>query len=280
MSYKFPGGVPDPFLLYDSHVSFLTHGWRQAAGLQPRTSAIDPTKKTLVLLVCGQSLMTNICPTLYLPSNPTKIDQLSVYDGQLYEINGPVLGTSYVPALTLNGPGCVAVDLCDRLIARGWDRVILCDVAIGSTSISWWGDDGGIHESRGPVVMARLARRGIVPGMTGLYFGCAMQIGNDDFSAGTSTAAFAASAQLFMTKMRATGFVGRFFFSLESAHGQTSNAIRTAQASLWNNVDCFSFGDFDSTSITMVDGVHPDDAGRATMAAIADAAMAASGNPF
>lgn len=279
MSYTIPGGVPDPFLLSDSHIAFNTHGARQTLGLSPRSPVIDPTKKTLVLGIFGQSYFTNITPTLYVPTNTLKIHQFSIYDGAFWEINGPMLGASYVPALLNSGPGSVVADLVDRLIARGWDQVIVSNGAIGSTNISQWGDDGGIHENRTAVWMRRLARQGMVPGMTGVEFGALMQIGNDDFGLGTSTASFVASAQRFNSKLRATGFPGRIFWALESAHGQTSNDIRTAQASLWNGVDCFSAGDYDA-SFSTFDTVHPDDAGRATLAARADAAMHASGLPY
>lgn len=269
---------PDPFALYDTSFYQGTFGHRQTAGLTVRSATINSGLKNLVLLVCGQSLLCSCNPTLYTPSNSTKVDQLNVYDGQLYSIGGPVLGCTYSPVPA--NPGNASVRVADNLVTNNkFDRVILANVTIGGTFASQW-EPSGIHGNRANVAMRRLASLGITPGMTGVTFAAIYSIGESDFSFGTAQNAFAASAGNFITNLRGTGFNGRIFVTTESGAGQTSNVIRTAQASLLNGTTIFSAGDLDSNSIARVDGVHFSDAGAATAASLIVTAMANSGAPF
>lgn len=270
--------ILDPFSLYDTAFYQNTFGHRQTAGLTVRSPEINAGLKTLVLIVCGQSLLCSVSPTLYTPTNSTKVDQLNVYDGQLYNINGPVLGCTYSPVPA--NPGNASVRIADALVTNGkFDRVILANVVIGSTFAAQW-EPTGIHGNRSVVAMRRLAGLGITPGMTGVTFACIYSIGESDYAFGTTQSAFAASASNFISNLQATGFNGRIFVTTESAANQTSNGIRSAQASLWDGSTIFNGGDFDSSTIGRLDGVHFSDAGAATAATLAVNAMAASGAPF
>jgi len=281
------GGVapPDPFLLYDTSSNWqntLTH--RATASRTARSATINSGIDNLVLLVCGQSLLTNVGPTIYTATNASAIDNLNVYDGQLYDPGGPLLGCAYAnyagsyPSL---GPGNVGLRVADTLVTNAkFDRVIIVPLSIGNTNISQWGDSGGIHADRTVVAMARLAARGITPGITGVTFADIMAVGHRDHADGTSQAAWEASYDTYQTTLRATGFDGRSFVCLESASGQTSNNTRSAQAAVVNGTTIFSGGDIDSNTIATSDGTHPSDAGSATMATIIYNAMVASGAPF
>lgn len=280
------GGVskPDPFLLSDSHgvvgITSGVIGYRNTNGRTTRSPAINSSDKTLVLIAAGQSLLSDVVPTLITPTNASVIDNLNVYDGALYDVAGALLGTTYAitQAPTL-GPGNVLVKVADLLISNGkFDRVVLVPVSIGGTPISDWGS--GIHSNRFTVAMLRLASIGIVPGMTGVTFANLFAQGHQDYAIGTSQAAWEASFGEYAANVAATDFDGRIFVCSESASGQTSNAIRSAQAAVRDSVTIFDGGDIDSSTIATSDGTHPSDAGASTMATIIYNAMHATGAPF
>lgn len=281
------GGVspPDPYQLIDSnsgspaYASTLTY--RQTLGLTARSPVINTGIKNAVFLVAGQSLSANVTPTLYTPTNTASIDQLNLYDGQLYSIGGPLLGSTYntslVPPL---GPGNIAARIADTLITNGkFNRVIIVPTSIGSTLASQWGDVGGIYANRLPVAMKRLAALGITPGMTGVTFFCLFDLGEQDLGNGTSQSAMTASLNSFISTLQATGFNGRIFIPLESGASQTSNAVRSAEAAVVNGTTVFSGGDFDSVT-GRSDGVHWSDVGAAAVTTVFINATAASGAPF
>lgn len=246
-----------------------------------RSPAINPAIKTLVLISVGQSLACAVVPTLNPPTNSSAVDNFNVYNGKLYDCAGPLLGCEYpnqLGTMPSFGPGNILCGLADKLIARGWNRIILVPLAIGSTTIAQWAT--GVHSDRVAVAMARLSSVGITPSSPGVTFACLLMQGNQDLINGTSQAAWAASCQTFITKLYSTGFAGRLFVCTESQIGQTSNAIRSAQATIPNGVNIFSGGDIDSSTIGSNDSAHPNNAGAVTMAAIIDTAMHASGAPF
>lgn len=278
--------APDPFLLSDSVATSAgltggTMGYRTTSGRSPRAVTINPAQKTLIYLSFGQSLRSNILPTLVSPANPSVIHNFNIYDGNFYDVAGPLLGTTYASSLSPPlGPGNPLVLEADKFIVAGFDQVVLCSGCIGGTTAAQWGDPGGPHADRGPKMIRRLAARGITPATPGTIWLCEFAIGNQDLAIGTSQAAFMASAANFTNNMTAAGFNGRFFIPLESGAGQTSNAIRSAQAALVDNTNIFSNGDFDSSAIATSDSVHPNNAGGATQATISYNAKHASGAPY
>lgn len=277
---------PDPFWLSDSvagpGIAAGVIGYRNPTGRTPRSPAINPANKTLVLIGSGQSLLSDVLPTLVSPTNASVIDNMNIYDGSLYDVAGAMLGTTYAitQAPTL-GPGNVLVRVADTLITNGkFDRVILAPISIGGTPVTDWGDSTGKYVNRFNVAMLRLASMGITPGMTGVTFANIFADGHQDYALGTSQAAWQASFGNYATNVFATGFNGRIFVCSESASGQTSNNIRSAQAAVRNGTTIFDGGDIDSSTIATSDGTHPSDAGGSTMATIIYNAMHASGAPF
>lgn len=266
--------APDPFVLSDSFTGFSN---KQTAGLAPRFPVINPAQKTLVLLTGGQSLGANVTPTLYTPTNTGVIHQLNIYDGAFYNIAGPVLGATYNTGLAL-GPGNIFARYADRLVTGGkFDQVLLACTNVGSTTAEMWAT--GVHSDRLRVAMGRLAERGIVPGMTGVTFGCVFDIGEDDLALGTSQASMTASLLTVDSILRTTGFNGRTFFPQESGLGQTSNNVRSAQSAVVNGTTRFFGGDWDAVS-NRQDGVHWNDTGAAGVAVVLDTATASSGAPY
>lgn len=275
--------LPDPFLLYDTQFTSVTYGYRTTAGLTQRSPTINPALKTLVLITSGQSVWANTNPSLYTPSNASVVDQFNIYDGAVYSIGGPLLGTTWTPAATTLGN--LSARVADLLVTNGkFDRVIIVPIAVGSTLVADWA--AGVHSNRISVAMLRLASRGITAGMTGVTFALIFGDGENDNIGGTSQAAWTASFATLKSNIVATGFSGRIFVPQETYQsGGTSTAVRAAQAAVVDNVTVFSGGDFDTLtgSTNRQSGgtdAHMTDAGAGSAATLMYNAMHASGVPF
>lgn len=283
-----PHGIslPDPMMLraFGASDNFAGISYKTTNGLTIRSPVINPAIRTLVLLVPGQSQFANVQPTAFTPANAAVVDQMNIYDGAIYSIAGPLLGSSLNAAVVGSpGFGNLTARVADLVVTNGkFDRIIVVAMAIGSTTASMWGDTTGDLYNRTQVAMLRLASRGIVPGMPGLTFACIFGLGETDNANGTSQAAFAASAGGFASALFATGFNGRIFVPQESYIGATSAAVRAAQASLWNGTTIFSGGDLDTLTGAnrQGDNIHFSDAGAAAAATLIYNAMHASGAPF
>jgi hypothetical protein len=275
---------PDPFVLraFGASDNFAGISYKTTAGLTVRSPAINPALKTLVLITAGQSLWANTTPTAFVPTNSAVVDQMNIFDGAIYSIAGPLMGSTLNTGVGSPGYGNVSARVADTLVTNAkFDRVIIVSTAIGSTTASMWGDTTGDLYNRLPVVMARLASRGIVPGMTGVTFACVWGIGEQDNGNGTTQAAFAASASSFISTLQATGFNGRIFIPQETWNGGATSAnVRAAQASLWGG-SVFSGGDMDTLNNTnRADTTHWNDTGAAAATTIMYNAMHASGAPY
>lgn len=277
---------PDPFAsIYDRYYPTC---YKQTAGLARRSAVINPALKTLVLIVVGQSQGVNITPSTYVPVNTAKIDQFNIFDGELYQVNGAMLGCTFNEQPSSYGVGNVVAQLVDNLTTY-WDRVIVAPIGVGGSSIAQWGlpggdvaDSSGTLYKRGPITLRRLAAKGITPATAGVTFASLMLIGESDNVAGTSQANFQLRAQGYMDAMTAAGFSGRFFFTQESWYqSATSATVRAGQAALVNGTTVFSAGDLDTLNNTnRFDTTHFNDTGRAAAASIIANAMHASGAPF
>lgn len=273
-------GAPrfDPLVLDDSLPASGTY-FKNTTGLTPRQVTIDPAKKSLVLIVMGQSNMTSLQPTLYTPLNPTKVSHLNIYDGAPYEISGPLLGTNYTPGL---GPGNLTARIADTLVGTsGFDQVLLVNIALdGSTSADW---ATGALKDRPAVAMRRLAARGLTPSTPGLHFAMLWGQGEAEVGLGTSQAVYAGRLATIRANLLAAGFVGRMFINVETwAAGVVNAGVQAAQAAFANGVDIFVGGNLDTLNATYrhADNVHFKDNGGVSAAALIHSAMAASGAPY
>jgi hypothetical protein len=288
--------APDPFVMFDTQrigyqqgTAPFRPGWADTNGKNLRSLTINPAVKTLVLISAGQSNRQNISPTLYIPTNSTVIDNFNVYDGAAYDVNGPMVGTNYVPDLASGGvnfgPGHVMARVADKFVSNGiFARVIVVPIAIGGSSIADW-DPGaaGVLANRIPVAMARLAARGITPATTGVTFGLEWGQGENDNLAGTTQAAYQAAWGRIVAGAQAAGFSGRFFVAKETWDaGNTSAVIRAAQTAVVDNVTTFASGDIDTLngSNRYADSTHLNDTGAAAAATLIYNAMHASGAPY
>lgn len=272
----------DPFILraFGASDNFAGISYKTTAGLTVRSPVINPSLKTLVLIITGQSLTCNTVPTYYAPTNTSVIDNANIYDGALYSIGGPLLGNTFVPTLSPLAFGNLSARLADKLVPT-FDRIILMPIAIGSTAVADWAT--GDLANRFQVAMARLASRGIVPGMAGVTFATVFSLGAQDQANGTSQAAWTASFNIFKANILATGFNGRIFVTQESWNATSTYApVRAAQAAAVDNITVFSAGDMD----TLIDATnrqanaHFTDVGADNASTLIFNAMHASGAPF
>lgn len=265
----------DPYVL--GNVLYDANSFRDVTGLQKRPSDIDPRKKTLVLIVAGQSNRANESGELYLPPHGERIDVLNIFDGALYNIAGPLPGATYEPSL---GPGNVAAHLAERLTTQ-FNRVILAPLAIGGTSISDW--SSGDFANRIPIALARLRDLGITPRRSGVTFALEIGLGESDNFLQTPKASYLRQLRSLVATAKAAGFSGRIFVALETRIlGKTSAAIRSAQraivdrSTIFQSCDCDSLGD----NYRQDAAGHFNSAGANAAATLIYRAMQRSGKPF
>jgi hypothetical protein len=263
--------------------------WKNNAGyddpggktLRTTGTAIDPAKRTLVLISAGQSNSGNITPTAYVPANPSAIDNFSIYDGEFYEPSCPLLGAAWDMG---RGPGHIGLRVADALVSAGkFDRVILVPVGAGSGAAANFAP-GGQVDDRFRVAIRRLADRGITPASPGTTWAITWMQGESDTLAGTSQASYAASMSATIAQSYADGFAGRWFIARETMVANVfSGAVQAAQAGLIDNVKVFFGGDIDSLTgpaNRQADNTHLNDNGGAAAARLIVDAMHASGSPY
>lgn len=281
--------LPDPYrtgeVTYANAIWNSNRGYSDVSAKTVRNTAINTSVRNLVLIVAGQSNRTSVAPSAYTPSNPTVIDNLNIYDGQIYAAADPMLGCSYI-ANGFGTPviGCVGLRVADLFITNGiFDRVILVPVAVAATQVSHW-DTGGALENRIPAAVRRLAARGIVPGMTNVTFAIEWGQGEGDYA--TSQADYTAALNRVIANSLSAGFVGRWFVAKESyASGSTFPQIVAAQVAVVDNVTVFQSADADSLvganrATYGSDDTHFSDTGNAALATLIYNAMHSSGTPY
>jgi hypothetical protein len=242
---------------------------------------LDPSVRNLVLVVPGQSNVTNVAPSLYTPANPTKIDQLCLTDGGLYSAADPMLsltGTTGMPILRL----------ADNLITSGlFDRVVIAPLGAGGTSVSDW--ETGIEVTKIPAGISRLKAKGLVNG-TNVTVVFIWNQGEQDTNLGTSQAAYTTSMNNVIAASRKSGFSGLWFIPVETWDlGTASAAVAAAQAAVVNhgsnvwagpNLDALVGNACSGVACRQGDNLHWSDAGAASMATAWQAALHLFGAPF
>lgn len=257
-------------------------GYADTGGKTVRSSAVNTGIRNLVLILAGQSNMGSVASAAYSPTNGGAIDNLNVYDGQLYVASDPLLGSSYIyQNFGGNGQGGLGMRLADALISAGkFDRVILVPISIGGTYIAQHAD--GVLSNRIPAALARLKARGIVE-QTNVTFALLLGQGETDQSQGTSQAAYTAAFGRLVARARAAGLAGRIFVAVQTRlSGANYAPVRAAQAACVDNgAGIFAGPDADAiTSGRYADGTHFDTAGLTALTSAWQSALAASGAPF
>lgn len=269
----------DPYRLPDYVSSVLNTGYRDTNGLTARSAVVNTAIRNLVLIVAGQSNGMNITPTLYTPTNTSVIDNVNIYDGGFYSIDGPLLGTQYAPPA---GPGHIGARIADLLVTNNkFDHIYLVPTNLSGSPISVWAT-GGVLEDRIGVAVRRMAARGITPATTNVDFALLWMQGEADGILGTSSAAYQASWAQVLANAQTAGFSGKAFVPTETWQaGAVSATIQAAQAAVRDGVTVFDGGNLDSLNDTnRYDTTHFNDTGAAAAATLIYNAMVASGSPF
>lgn len=280
------GGWTDPNLL-----PVLTGGAKlnlNINGLALRIQSVNTGIRNLVLIVAGQSNLSDVAPSAYSPTNASAIDVMNTDNGAVYAAVDPLVGCS----LTYSG-GNPALRLADNLIIAGkFDRVILVPITVGGSSVADWAT--GTSANRIPVAMQRLAAKGFTA-QTNVTVAIIWGQGETDNSLGTTQGAYTTALNTVIANSVAAGFGGRFFVATQSWQGTSvSAAIQAAQAAvLGGNVKAGPNADvmINATCSGAAqcrqnpdpDGgvnLHWSNAGSITYAAGWQTAMGASGAPF
>jgi hypothetical protein len=225
--------------------------------------------RTAVLVVVGQSLSVNETPTAYTPSG--NVDQLNIFNGKCYKAKDPLLGINVSGGTVTDQRGTWMSRMADNLIAHGkFDRVILVPMAVGNTRADQWASNADAPYLLNKINVVGLRLRDAGLSCTAVMWGQ----GESDTSAGTSQAAYAAAILTAIAEFRRTMPCPILVAQESYYYGATSAAVLAAQASVVNGSTVFAGENVDSIpSSGRYDNTHLTDAGAATRAALAEAAL-------
>lgn len=230
------GSLRDPFLLGRSSTATIIN--TNVTGKAIRDPRLVLGERTGVLVCVGQSNIGNTVNALYTVLNPTKVTNLNVADGGMYEASDPMLGCSSMgPGLT---NGSWIGRLADKLItANVFDRVILVPIARGGTVVADWAT--GALALNLKAAVARCQAQGYT------ISGFLWQQGENDTQAGTGQTAYYNALLAVIANSRGAGssapwFIGRSTY----IYGTTSAAIQAACDAAVNGVDVFAGADTDT----------------------------------
>ncbi len=269
---------PDPYFI-DETGSGSFQCWRRTNNKTLVGASLDPAKRTCVLLVLGQSNVSNLNPAPYFSSNAGSIINFNIYDGGAYQaVGGSLLGcTNAQPSSEFGNP---VLRLADKLIdSKKFDVVWLLTPAVGGTTVFDW--DVGSCSTRVDVMIKRMRSQGIDPSViTAVLWG----IGETDNAIETSTEAWRESMMSIVAKSRGLGVAAPQFIARQTWNaGATSAAVRSAQVSvidhsagIWAGPDSDVLG----ADKRQPDNVHFNDAGAEAYASLWHAALKEYGSPF
>ncbi len=275
-------------------LKFISTGVNQdtkATALSSNGQTVNPAVRNLVLILAGQSNCADLVPSAYATANPTKLDQLNIYDGAIYAAADPLLGTSYPRSagVAINGPGNAYLRVADTYITNGkFDRVILVPSCLGSTAVADWAPGGDFSDVFG-IVMRRLSANGITAGVN-ITIAAIWAQGETDTLNGTGQTPYTNNLNAFITASRASGFAGIWFINSESRNaGVVSAAVIAGQAAVVNhgssiwagaNADALAGNVCSASACRQADDTHWSNAGAASIAAAVVTAMGLAGAPF
>lgn len=261
----------DPYVVNDTSTAL---GNRDTNAKTLSSQSLNIAIRNCILLIAGQSNVSNSFPTQYTPAHTGSVDNLNLYDGAIYAAADPLLGCSGPTPNFAGGSGNFAGRLADKLItANKFDRVILVPIGVDGTSVADWQTT---YCTRILAALARLAYRGMTP--TAILWG---QGENDH---GTSQAAYTASLTALISMTRTAGYAGPWFIAEQTClSGAVDTNVQAAQlaivnnaANIWAGPNADSLGSGDR----QVDDIHFNDTGSDLYAGLWQTALAGFGPPF
>lgn len=278
-----PFSAPDPgSIFYEVPGLAATTPYTDVSAKTPRALTINPAEKTLIMICAGQSLGTDRIIDTFTPTNASKVDNLSWYDGKNYAATNPLLGTGW--AGTVGTSHNFNFKIADGIISNSkFDRVIIVPMGMGGTSINQWANDGALTtEATGycrmiNAVAKKLAAQGITPATTGVKFLIKWNHGESDTQAGTSQASYTADFNKMKARVDADLPV-KWMVAKESwIVGVTSATVQAAQLALVDNVSIFAGENMDSIDATgrVADNTHLNATGGNSAATMGIAAVTA-----
>lgn len=253
------GSLSDPFDAFNYPTA--SHN---PIGRTVRSSRLNPSESTAILVALGQSLIASSENANYTPTNGAKVDNLSVFDGGIYAAQDPLLGAG-----VYNAGGCWLSRLADKLITSGaYDRVILVPIGRGSSTVQDWGPSGFMFKSL-LAAHRRLAALGLVAT-------CNMWM-QGQANAGISQGDYQAALASVISGIRAHGFTSAWLLGKDTnVSGATDPNIRSAIDALVNGSDILAGADTDGLSgANRYDGVHFSASGANAAAELWRASIAA-----
>jgi hypothetical protein len=239
------------------------NSWNDVSERALANPGLDPSKRTFIAIIEGQSLAGNHCPATYQPVH--RVEAVDVLGGrQLYQHREPMLGASYYPVGHggySNAYGSIWGKVGDLLISTDvFDRVIWCNVSYGGIDAASLAPSGNMSH-RLAVAFASLRLLGISVSNVSAVLS---MLGESDAGQGTSTAVFAANRLATVQTARNLGFEGPWFQAQNETYvmGSTSSAISNAQAELVGNNGVIGGPSFDDLgSAYRWDDIHQNENG-------------------
>lgn len=256
------GVSSDPFRLFDGPIGYA-NTTPSSVGRTLVSPYLVGGELTWVIVTAGQSLVCNYASGTYTKTS-TKIHQLNLLNGGVYEAADPTLG---VDGTQTN----FAVRLADKLITAGkCQRVIFLPIGVGGSDIAQWGL-GGAYNHRIGVAFRRLASIGLTPTMF------LWQQGTSDNSLGTTQATYTARGNEMISTVRANAAVNLpIFIAKESwVSGVLSTPVRAAQTALVNPSSFIFVGPDIDTITDRQDASHMNATGANLQAAAWQSAVSA-----
>lgn len=234
-------------------------GYTSVAGITQASSIISAPLTTKTIITGGQSNFATACGTSPYSTVSSSANQLSIYDGGIYNGSSPVLGCSYNKALA-----SVNMMIADSMISRSKaTRAIVVPIAVGGTIYAQWVPSASnTLFSRISTAILRCRARGLEPDV--FFWG----EGENDNSLGTSAASITASIQAIVDGIRALSCTAPFYVGLYTMFGgNISSTIRTGISNSVETPRNIKLGYDADTNCTVAggfrlgDGTHLSDTG-------------------
>jgi hypothetical protein len=234
------GSIRNPFFITaePSLNSTAKYSNRNTDGKTLVNPSVYEGKKVLCLIATGQSNIANSGQVSYTTLNPSKVHNLNIWDGAVYQGQDPFVGTSISPT----GPGSWLGRMGDAIIADGYyDFVVFVTIAMGGSAIIEH-VPGGAENSKYLCAVERCRA-------LGLTINAFLWMQGESDNGVTSQANYLSRLQQVIATPRSIGenapwFVGKCTY----INDVIDNNIRTAQAGVVNNVDIFAGADTDTVT--------------------------------